>query len=129
MTYCKDGSVINDHCCCDGSVNGKLTMFFYLLKKSYTMQNFLYSILHYTFNVAMIMKNGTITLISNRFLCFTFYNYVACVFRRVLHRFTCKNRSKERAMCVRTIRAWRIDHTNDVGLIMQHFATNHDNRI
>ncbi|KAG6799258.1 hypothetical protein HZU73_05361 [Apis mellifera caucasica] len=21
MTYCKDGSVINDHCCCDGSVN------------------------------------------------------------------------------------------------------------
>ncbi|XP_070157399.1 uncharacterized protein [Polyergus mexicanus] len=21
MTYCKDGSVINDHCCCDGSFN------------------------------------------------------------------------------------------------------------
>lgn len=80
-----------------------LTIFFYLLEKSYnsTMQNFLYSILHYTFNVAMIMENGTITLISNRFLCFTFLQLlVACVFRRVLHRFTRVKIDQKRERCV-----------------------------
>lgn len=41
MTYCKDGRVINDHCCCDGSFNSryssryityKTCIFFFLIK-------------------------------------------------------------------------------------------------
>ncbi|XP_050454802.1 uncharacterized protein LOC126853243 isoform X1 [Cataglyphis hispanica] len=28
MTYCKDGRVINDHCCCDGSFNSRYSKVF-----------------------------------------------------------------------------------------------------
>ena len=33
MTYCKDGSVIADHCCCDSSYNGKIFFEYFLLYK------------------------------------------------------------------------------------------------
>lgn len=114
MTYCKDGSVINDHCCCDGSVNGELTIV--LLDQQQSTKTFYILSLHYIHSMLQWlwkMEPSPWFLIDFFVFHFLQFLHAACVSRRVL-RFDLrvKNRSKEGTMRARTIRAWRIERSS-----------------
>lgn len=119
MTYCKDGSVINDHCCCDGSVNGELTIV--LLDQQQSTKTFYILSLHYIHSMLQWlwkMEPSPWFLIDFFVFHFLQFLHAACVSRRVLRFDLRVKKSIERRNDARTnnscVKNWTI-----VGFVMQ----------